>query len=433
MYSKSSCAVKIGNKRTNVFSCKKGVRQGCPLSPSLFNIYINDIEKRLNRVNDSPITLDNGTNISCLLYADDIVIMSLSEEGLQKCLDELNKFCKEWKLTISMKKTKCITFQKQSKVNRRSSFFIDGKVVQNVSEFIYLGVNIKSNGSFHSTLKNLSCKASSAIFALNSRFKLNKIPVKAAFKLFDTTILPILTYGSEVWGIYLNMDSTKWDKCEIEQTHLQFCNHILGINRSSTNHLTRFETGRYPIRLHIDYKILTFRKHILSMPKDSIIYQALLMDKNLHDAGHIVTLTSYIKNLNLMNLRHVQGNNCNLENSNKKQIKSILSEYYKNISLSQLSVNPKARLYLQHKTEPRYEPYLDTITNRKIRVQYAKFRLGDHDLENEKGRHMKVERGNRYCKLCTTGDIGDELHLLFNCNKLYKSRPSFLNYMYKKF
>ena len=129
-----------------------------------------------------------------------------------------------------------------------------------------------------------------------------------------------------------------------------------------------------------------------------------------------------------MNLRHVQGNNCNLENSNKKQIKSILSEYYKNISLSQLSVNPKARLYLQHKTEPRYEPYLDTITNRKIRVQYANIRLGDHDLEIEKGRHMKVERVNRYCKLCTTGDIGDELHLLFNCNKLYKS----LNYMYKK-
>ena len=72
-----------------------------------------------------------------------------------------------------------------------------------------LRVNIKSSGSFQSTLKNLSCKVSGAIFALNSRFKLNKIPVKAAFKLFDTTILLILTYGSEVWGVYLNMDSTK--------------------------------------------------------------------------------------------------------------------------------------------------------------------------------------------------------------------------------
>ena len=102
---------------------KKGVRQGCPLSPSLFNIYINDIEKLLSGVNDTPITLDNGTNIICLLYADDIVIMSLSEEGLQKCQDELNKFCKEWKLTISMKKTKYITFQKQNKVNIKGPLF----------------------------------------------------------------------------------------------------------------------------------------------------------------------------------------------------------------------------------------------------------------------------------------------------------------------
>ena len=97
------------------------------------------------------------------------------------------------------------------------------------------------------------------------------------------------------------------------------------------------------------------------------------MDKNLHgsNASHI-TLTSYIENLNLMNLRHVQGNNRNLE---KKKIKSSLAEYFKDISLSKLSVNPKAGLYLLYKTEPRYEPYLDIITNRKIEVQYTKFRL----------------------------------------------------------
>ena len=90
------------------------------------------------------------------------------------------------------------------------------------------------------------------------------------------------------------------------------------------------------------------------MPQDSVVYQALLMDKNVHrsNASHVITLTSYVENLNLflnLNLRHVQENNRNLENSNKKkQTKSILAEYFKDISLSQLSVNPKAGLYLQY-------------------------------------------------------------------------------------
>ena len=64
---------------------EKGVRQGCPLSPNRFNIYINDIVERLNKAKTTPLLLKNGSKISCLLYADDIVIMSLSEDGLQKC------------------------------------------------------------------------------------------------------------------------------------------------------------------------------------------------------------------------------------------------------------------------------------------------------------------------------------------------------------
>ena len=87
-----------------------------------------------------------------------------------------------------------------------------------------------------------------------------------------------------------------------------------------SNYLTQYETGRYPIKSHIDYKILTFHKHIVSMTQDSVVCQALVMDKNLHrsHASHIITFTSYIENLNLMDLRHVKENNCNLENSNKK-------------------------------------------------------------------------------------------------------------------
>ena len=148
-------------------------------------------------------------------------------------------------------------------------------------------------------------------------------------------------------------------------------------------HLTRYKTGRYPIKLRIDNKILTL--YSINISQDSVIYQDLLKDKNNRES---YSNTSYIENRKLMNLRHVQENNRSLENCNKKKNKSnpLFSEYNKNKSLSQLLVNPKAGLYLQYKTEPRHEPYLDIITNRKIRVQYTKFtnRLSDHKLEIEK-------------------------------------------------
>ena len=57
-------------------------------------------------------------------------------------------------------------------------------------------------GSFQPAMRDLSDKANRAIFSLNSRYKLNKLPLNIAFKLFGTMIMPILLYGSEVWGAY---------------------------------------------------------------------------------------------------------------------------------------------------------------------------------------------------------------------------------------
>jgi hypothetical protein len=76
MYSKSKCAIRYGEKRTNFFEYNRGVRQGCILSPILFNSYLNELPKTLtsNSLQETdPITLPNGSLINCLFYADDMV------------------------------------------------------------------------------------------------------------------------------------------------------------------------------------------------------------------------------------------------------------------------------------------------------------------------------------------------------------------------
>ena len=123
------------------------------------------------------------------MYADDLIILSLSREGLQKCLDELNRYCKEWSLKANNEKTKYIKFLKVGKLYNKS-FNIGNTPLENVKEFTYLGITISGIGSFQPAMRDLSDKANRASFSLNSHYKLNKLNI--AFKLFDTMIMPTL-------------------------------------------------------------------------------------------------------------------------------------------------------------------------------------------------------------------------------------------------
>ena len=72
MYSNDKSAVKIDNKLTEAFTCFAGVKQGCMMSPTLFNFYLSDLPKFLNTVSPTDIMLGDRS-INCLLYADDLV------------------------------------------------------------------------------------------------------------------------------------------------------------------------------------------------------------------------------------------------------------------------------------------------------------------------------------------------------------------------
>ena len=127
IYSKSKCAVKTNNCCTNFFTCNKGLRQGCPLSPNLFNLYINDLFSAINKMNPDPLSLgENNYPISALMYADDLILMSISHRGLQICLNELQKYCEQWKLQVNISKRKCMKFYKINK-NYDQHFQLDGK------------------------------------------------------------------------------------------------------------------------------------------------------------------------------------------------------------------------------------------------------------------------------------------------------------------
>ena len=87
MYQTSECCVKVDNCITEFFTNNIGVKQGEVLSPLLFNLYINDLPEY---VKDCESLTLNGSVIDCLLYADDLVLISTAKTGLQRQIDKLN-------------------------------------------------------------------------------------------------------------------------------------------------------------------------------------------------------------------------------------------------------------------------------------------------------------------------------------------------------
>jgi hypothetical protein len=88
----------------------KGVRQGCELSPNLFNIYIgiNKAIKEWKQITQNEIQLTSGKRVQTILYSDDQVIKTKSEDETQMAVNELTKTAKKNDMKISSSKTKTI-------------------------------------------------------------------------------------------------------------------------------------------------------------------------------------------------------------------------------------------------------------------------------------------------------------------------------------
>ena len=113
LYSKANVKVSDGKINTIPIDLTRGVLQGETLSILLFALFIYDLEKFLLRNNIRGVWVTHLLEILLLAYADDIAILSDSYIGMKKILEYLSKYCLINKLTINVKKTKIVLFQKK--------------------------------------------------------------------------------------------------------------------------------------------------------------------------------------------------------------------------------------------------------------------------------------------------------------------------------
>ena len=138
MYSKMKLCIKglheNAENRECFFSSIAGVYQGESLSPFLFAMFLNDLHENLKLKDDVGILVDDLL-LTVLLFADDMIIFSLTREGLQSGLNKLNEYCLSWDLTVNIGKTKCVAFRNGGKIGQLDRWTFRNEDLETVNEF----------------------------------------------------------------------------------------------------------------------------------------------------------------------------------------------------------------------------------------------------------------------------------------------------------
>ena len=185
MYKDHKVFVRLADGLLQPITTTIGLKQGCGISPLLFNIFINKLPKVYDQSCD-PVQL-GGKDLSCLLWADDLMILSKSAEGLQTAIEKTYLFYKNLGLEMNTSKTKVLIFNNRGLKINNLNFSAGGNQIEVVDKYQYLGIKLKASVSMKLAVDELFDKANRAWFSISNILYQNKrLAVKKAFRLFDS-------------------------------------------------------------------------------------------------------------------------------------------------------------------------------------------------------------------------------------------------------
>ena len=207
---------------SDLFSISFGVKQGGILSPSLFHAYIDDLIYCCTNSNIGAIF--NKINVSIIVYADDIILISSVDSHLQKLLDICASYSDIWRLKFNSNKSNIVEFGKQFFEN--SNFYLNKKIIPKSDKITYLGVIIDNKFNFNKNTIDKFSNVQKAIYSLSFLgLRPNSISPHLQSFIYKTYCLSQFTYGIET--TVLNKETR--DYLNISQNNI--LRQILGIHK----------------------------------------------------------------------------------------------------------------------------------------------------------------------------------------------------------
>ena len=193
LYAGQEATVRTGHGITDWFQIGKGVRQGCILSPCLFNLYAEYIMQNTGLEEEQAGIKIARRNINNLRYADDTTLMAESKEELESLLMKVKEESEKVGIKLNIQKTKIMSSVPIT------SWEIDGETVEAVSDFIFGGSKIIADGDCTHEIKRHLFLGREVMTNLDSILKSRDIPLSTKVHLVKAIVFSVVMYGCESW------------------------------------------------------------------------------------------------------------------------------------------------------------------------------------------------------------------------------------------
>ena len=205
LYDDNRMCVRVGGEESEWFESKIGLRQGCVMSPWLFNLYMDGVVREVSaRVNGEGAKLMNADGreweLWQILFADDTALVADSEEKLQKLVEEFGRVCVRRKLRVNVNKSKVMRCTERED-GRRLNVSLNGELLEEVDKFKYLGAQIGKRGGVEDDVSWRVGEARKAAGTVKNLWKNVGLGMNAKRMLYEGIVVPTALYGAETWGL----------------------------------------------------------------------------------------------------------------------------------------------------------------------------------------------------------------------------------------
>jgi len=169
------------------------------MSPLLFNVYMAELEERLERRGIGGVDI-GSRRIWNLAYADDVVLIAKNREAMLDMMSTMKRFLKDRGMVLNADKSKMLVFNRKGR-EKKEKWNWNSKEIEEVQSFKYLGFVPSKNSSYREHIKELAGKgrlAAKRVWGLGERICRNDF--KRRWNLFKYLVQSVMEYEVEIWG-----------------------------------------------------------------------------------------------------------------------------------------------------------------------------------------------------------------------------------------